>query len=230
MILSAKLGDSLEAEFELNFTTNTWNLPPAPAKWGGVMYSDRGLFEVKSWGVIWLMDGNGSAQKSCTVILHDAPTDEKVCGTSQAAGGPMLQRSGSYKDESIKWQVLRRRSPGWRRPSSGALTKVRLKARQICEGLLLKPGKLSNGTPAAASFRTGHAPDAGGWSAEGAFESGSGTGTVFDHAAHVWEGSQAIDEKYKPAGKTWVQLRNRPKTGDIYTPPQFENKGCSASA
>ena len=240
MILSAKLGDSLEAEFELNFTTNTWNLPPAPAKWGGVMYSDRGLFEVKSWGVIWLMDGNGSAQKSCTVILHDAPTDEKDVRHESGGGRAYAPALGSYKDASIKWRVLRRSaSPELAAAkSSGALTKVRLKARQVCEGLLPKPGKLSNGKPEPGAKGTGCGEFPGrvmrrmpvaGPPQKGAFEiEVPGTGKLYLTTPHTyWEGlAKAIDEKYKPARKTWVQFTgNRPKTGDIYTLSQFENKG-----
>lgn len=68
MILSAKIDNLLGTEFELNFTSKTWSLPPAMAKWEGVMFSGRGSFEARPNGTIWLMDGMGNAKKNSTVI------------------------------------------------------------------------------------------------------------------------------------------------------------------
>src|SRR5215813_10006968 len=106
MILSAKI-NSLGAEFELNYTNNTWNLPPASAKWGGVMYSDRGPFEVKPWGVVWLMDGMGSTKKSCSIILHEAPTDEKNMPKTSGTGRAFAPATPGFKDAEVEWRVVR---------------------------------------------------------------------------------------------------------------------------
>jgi hypothetical protein len=241
MILSAKINDSLGAEFELNFTTNTWSLPPALAKWGNVMFSDRGLFEVKDWGVIWLMDGMGSGKKDSAVILHDAPKGEKDVKHVSGTGRVYAPASPKYKDCSIKWNVLRPSAPPElaASKSSGAMTKVRTKAKMICEGLLPKPGELSNGKPAANAVGTGCGEFPGrvmrrmpvkGAGQFGAFEitvPGSGKLYLTSPTTHWEKLAKAIDEKYKPTKKLWVDWTgsSRPKTGDIYLLSKFENKG-----
>src|SRR5262245_48553320 len=105
MILSTKINNSAGADLELNFTTNTWSLPPATAKWGGVMFSDRGLFEVRPNGTIWLLDGVGSAKKSCTVILHDAPAGEEDGAHSSGTGRAIAPATAKHKDGQIQWRV-----------------------------------------------------------------------------------------------------------------------------
>jgi hypothetical protein len=92
MIVSARINDSLHAEIDLNFTTNTWSLPPAIAKWGGVMYSDRGLFEVMGWGAIWLMDGMGNGKKDCTIIRTTLPGAKRTLSMSPEPDGCSRRR------------------------------------------------------------------------------------------------------------------------------------------
>ena len=240
MILSTTINNSLSAEFELNFTTNTWNLPPATARWGGVMFSDRGTFEVKPWGVIWLMDGMGSARKDSTVILHTPPTDEKDFSHESGGGRVYAPAKAAYKDSQVSWRVLRRSaSPELAAAaSSGVLTKVRMKARQIAEGLLPKPGKLTNGQPDPGAKGTGCGEFPGrvmrrmpvlGPPSRDAFEiEVPGTGKLYltSPTTHWDEMAQAIDQKYRPVRKTWVEFTgsNRPRTGDIYLLAQFEDK------
>jgi hypothetical protein len=237
MILSAKV-KSVSADLELNFTTKTWTVPPASAKWGGVMHSDRGLFEVKSWGVIWLLDGPGSAKKDCTIILHDPPTNEETCPVKDAGTGrAYAPASAGYKDCEIQWRIVRKTGSPDISKSSGALTKVRIKAKQIAEGLLPKPGKLTNGQPAAGATGTGCGEFPGrvmrrlpvaGPPQKGAFEidvPGSGRLALTSPTTHWEKLAKAVDEKYKPVRKTWVDFTggNRPKTGDIYLLSQYEN-------
>jgi hypothetical protein len=241
MILTAKINDSLAADIELNFTTNTWNVPPATAKWGGVMYSDRGLFEVKPWGVIWLMDAKGSAKKDCTVILHAAPTDDGTALSQNSGTGRVYAPAMStYRDCEIQWRLLRRSaSPALAAAkSSGASTAVRMKAKQIAESLLPKAGKLTNGQPAENAKGTGCGEFPGrvmrrmpvlGPGQHGAFEievRGAGKLSLTSPTIYWEDLAKAIDEKYTPVKKTWVAFNgsNRPKTGDIYVLAQFEKK------
>jgi hypothetical protein len=241
MILTAIINDSLAAELELNFTTNTWNLPPAVAKWGGVMYSDRGLLEVKPWGVIWLMDGNGSGKKDCTVILHAAPTgDGGALAQDSGPGRVYAPAGGKFKDSEIQWRLLRR-SPSPQlaaSKASGATTPVRMRAKQIAEGLLPKAGKLTNGQPEANAIGTGCGEFPGrvlkrmpvlGPGQQGAFQldvPGAGLLYLTSPTTHWEKFAQAIDRKYQPVRNTWVEFNgaNRPRTGDIYVLSQFEKK------
>src|SRR5262245_6823369 len=102
MFLRTSIDDSLTAEFELDFTSKTWSLPAAQAKWGNVMFSDRGVFEVKSWGVIWLMDGSGAAKNSA-VILHSAPTGEQDTQHQAGTGRVFAPAVSKYKDAPLQW-------------------------------------------------------------------------------------------------------------------------------
>ena len=242
MILSGKINDSLTAELELNFTTNTWTLPPAAARWGGAMFSDRGMFEAKSWGVIWLMDGLGSTAKDSTIILNNAPTSEQDYTHRAGTGRVYKPASAKLQDAAIQWQVLRRSaSPELAAAAtSGILTKVRAKAKKIAEGLLPAPGKLTNGKPEPGATGTGCGEFPGrvmrrmpvlGPPSRGAFEidvPGAGKLYLTSPTTH-WENlAKAIDEKYKPSKKTWVEFSgsNRPSTGDVYLLSKFENKGA----
>lgn len=240
MILSAKMKNSRAAEFELNFTTKTWSLSPAMAKWSGVMYSDRGLFEVRPSGAMWLMDGMGSARKECTVILHDAPASQTDVAHDGGTGRVYAPATAMYKDSEIEWRVLRPAPPPELAlaKSSGALTPVRMKAKKIAEGLLPKPGHLSNGKPGAGAKGTacGEFPGrimrripVAGPPERGAFEIVvPKIGKLYLTSPTIfWEElAQAVDQKYQPAKKTWVPFTgaNRPKTGDIYLLAKFENK------
>ncbi len=245
MILSAEINtsgnSSIGAELELNYTTNTWSIPPARAKWGGVMYSDRGTFEVKPWGVIWLMDGMGSAKKNSTVILHEAPKDERDLAHESGTGRVFDPALPAYKDCSVKWRVLRHSASleaAVNASSSGPLSKVRLKAKQICEGLLPKPGTLSNGKPDANAKGTGCGEFPGrvmrrmpvkGAGMRGAFEidvPGAGKLNLTSPTTQWEQLAKALDQKLNPVKKTWVDFTgsNRPRTGDIYLLAQFTDK------
>jgi hypothetical protein len=237
MFLSAKINGGTTAEFELNFTNNTWSLAPAQAKWANVMFSDRGVFEIKNWGVIWLMDGLGT-KKDSAVILHDAPTGEKDEKHSAGTGAAYAPALAKYKDAEIHWQVLRKSTPTELTASrtSGPLTAVRVKAKQICEGLLPKAG-LTNGTRPATGTACGEFPGrvlrrmpVKGGGQPGAFSlqvTGSGLLYLTSPTTH-WESfGKAIDAKYQPTKKCWVDFGTKlPKTGDIYVLSKFENQGA----
>jgi hypothetical protein len=240
MILSAKIDDSLSAEFELDFATSTWSLPPAAAKWGGVMFSDRGTFETKQWGVTWLMDAMGSGKKDSTIILYKAPTDEKDQSHDRGTGRVFAPAVAKYKEKEVQWRVVRRATESLGSPSAGDLTKVRIKARTICEGLLPKPGRLTNGTNTTGASGTGCGEFPGrvlrrmpvkGAPARDAFYldvPGAGVLDLTSPTTH-WESfSREIDKKFNPVRKTWVEFTgsNRPKTGDIYLLSKFESKSA----
>jgi len=238
MFLVAKISDDLTAEFELNFVNHTWSLSPAQGKWGNVMFSDRGPFEVKGWGVIWLMDGLGSV-KDCAVILHSAPTGEQDEMHKAGTGRVYTPVLAQYKDETIHWNFLRKSPPTelTASRSSGQVTKARAKAKMICEQLLPKKG-LSDGKKPAGATGTGCGEFPGrvmrrmpvkGPGQTGAFcldVPGAGKLYLTTPTTHWEEFAKAIDDKYKPVKKCWVDFAksNRPQTGDIYLLAQYENK------
>lgn len=91
------------------------------AQWGHVMYSDRGLFEVRPSGAIWLMDGKGSARKNCTVILHDAPTEEKDVVHDSGTGrvyAPATARTRIVRSSGAFYGYPRRLSWHWQSPAA----------------------------------------------------------------------------------------------------------------
>ena len=238
MIVSARMPDSAWAEFELNFTTNTWSLPPALARWGHVMYSDRGTFSLRPSGHMWLMDGLEGATKDSTVILHDAPNGEKDTSHDSGTGRVYAPAKVEFKDKELKWQVIRpSASPDLAAArTSGAMTPVRSKAKTICEGLLPTPGKLSNGQRPENAKGTGcgefpgrvlkRMPVAGPPNGFSLDVPGSGKLYLTSPTTHWEKFSKAIDEKFKPVRPTWVDFNggNRPKTGDIYLLSQYTDK------
>ncbi|WP_031497036.1 hypothetical protein [Bryobacter aggregatus] len=240
MILSATINDKNSAELELDFTTRTWSIPPAAAKWNHVMFSDRGVFDVRPSGVIWLLDGLGSRKKDCTVILHAAPTGEQDLAHRAGTGRAYAPALPAYKDGEIRWRILRS-SPlavAAIANTSGSLTPVRAKAKEIAEQLLPKPGELSKGVPAPGARGTGCGEFPGrvmrrmpvlGPPQRGAFEIAvPGLGKLYLTSPMTqWEEfAKAVDQKYNPAKRIWVPFSgsNRPKTGDIYTLTNFENQ------
>jgi hypothetical protein len=236
MIISAKVNSSLSADLELNFASKTWSLPPASGKWGGVMFSDRGPFEVKQWGVIWLMDGMG-AKKDSAVILHDAPTSENDAVHAAGGGRVFAPAMLKYKDAAVQWRVTKK-SNGAAAPTGGSNSKVRMKAKQIAESLVPQIGQLTNGTkpPGATGTGCGEFPGrvlrrmpVGGPEKAGSFSldvPGSGRLYLTSPTTHWEKFAKAIDQKFQPVRKTWVDFNGqRPRTGDIYLLSKFEAKG-----
>jgi hypothetical protein len=113
---------------------------------------------------------------------------------------------------------------------------VRAKAKQIAEGLLPKAGQLTNGKPEPGAKGTGcgefpgrvmrRIPVAGQPNAFSIDVPGAGKLYLTSPTTHWEQLAQAIDQKYQPAKKTWVEFNgaNRPKTGDIYLLSKFEDK------
>jgi hypothetical protein len=237
MVISAKVNNSISADIELNFTNNTWSLPPSAVKWGGVMFSDRGSFEVKSWGVMWLMDGQPGRKKDSAVILHDAPTGEKDMARSAGAGRVFAPAAPKFKDSSVQWRVTKRAGANGA-ASGGENSKVRAKAKQIAESLVPPIGQLTNGQKPAGAVGTGCGEFPGrvlkrmpvaGPGQPNAFSldvPGSGKLYLTSPTTHWEKFAKAIDQKFQPAKKTWVDFTgsNRPKKGDIYLLSNFGEK------
>jgi hypothetical protein len=239
MFLLATIDDALTAEFELNFATKTWSLSPAQAKWGDVMFSDRGSFQVKD-PAIWLMDGLGNVKDSA-VILHDAPTGEEDEKHRAGTGRAYAPARAKYRDATIHWRFLRKSTPTGLTASrnTGVLTPVRLRAKAICQEIL-PPQGLSNGKRPVGK-------DGNPVSGTGCGEfpgrvmgrmlrkdvkpfsitvTGVGPLTLTSPTIEWERLAKAIDDKYQPAKKCWVEFTgsNRPQTGDIYLLAQWEKK------
>lgn len=245
MILLASIQTArgpLNTEISLDFATSTWSVPPAGARWGGVLFSDRGVFEMKGWGTLWLIDGMGSGKRDSAVILHEPPRSEEDATHLAGKGRVYAPATAGYKDAEVTWRLLRNTAPAdlnkvetvW----SGPQTPVRIRAREICKGLLPAPGKLSNGKPEPGATGSGCGEFPGrvlrrmpvaSPPQRGAFEimvSTAGKKLSLTSPTTHWESlAKAIDDKYKPARKTWVDFREsvRPSTGDIYVLNKFES-------
>lgn len=236
MILSAKINNSLSTNFELNFITKTWSLPASSAKWGGVMFSDRGTFKMLSGGTIWLMDGRNGTTDSA-VILHKAPSGENDLDYDKGTGRVYAPATVRFRDCTVQWNVVKREAAaGAAGKTSGLMTKVRIKAEQIARSLVPPMGKLSNGQRPANAKGTGCGEFPGrvlrripvklppkGFSLN---VQGAGVLYLTSPTTH-WENfAKAIDAKFNPAKKLWVDFTgsNRPKTGDIYLLAQWDKR------
>jgi hypothetical protein len=238
MILSATIENLLDAQFELNFADNTWNLPPALTMWGGVLSSARGSFQLKSCGSLWMMDGRNKLNAS--LVLHSAPTSEFDMLRKSGTGQIVFPAVPKFKDCEVQWAVTKRTITGASRAAapSGPLSRVRLKAKEIAEKLLPPPGKLTDGSPSAGASGTGcgefpgrvmrRIPVAAPPSKDAFSIDVPGSGKLFltSPTTHWEKMAKAIDDKYKPMKKTWVDFdgSNRPKTGDIYLLDKFEDR------
>lgn len=163
------------------------------------------------------------------------------CAHSYGKGLVYAPALAKYKDCEIQWAVLKRDAASELAvaKTSGALTKVRLKAKEIAEGLLPKPGTLTNGQKPDGAVGTGCGefpgrimrrlpvaappkPDAFVIDVPG-----SGKLSLTNPTTHWEKLSKAIDQKFNPTKKTWVDYTGacRPKTGDIYLLSRFGNRG-----
>ena len=111
-----------------------------------------------------------------------------------------------------------------------------MKAKKLAEGLLPKRG-LSKFEPVPGATGSGCGEFPGRIMlrmpvlspTRGGFEIDVRGKKLYLTSPTTWweEMAQAIDQKYKPAKKTWVPFTgsNRPSTGDIYVLSQYENQG-----
>jgi hypothetical protein len=233
--LAVTVGDKAAA-FELDFTISVWWLRVGKQQLPGVMYSDRGVFEIQPSGDMWLMDGMGGSNKKCAIVLHDPPTAESDAthwsGTGEIAASQKKDNIGA----SLEWKILRRSVPADPAAAAGGapLTKVRQKAFAAMMTLLPAQG-LSKGERPAVGTACGEFPGrvfkAMGLKGPGDKDAFSivvkGIKFYLTSNTTWWEDiSKAIDATYRPAKKTWVDFdgSNRPRTGDIYLLSNFQRK------
>jgi hypothetical protein len=232
--LAVTMGDNAAA-FELDFAVNIWWLRVPKQQLGGVLYSNRGVFEIQPSGDMWLMDGMGGNSRKCAIILNDPPTAESDAAHWSGTGEIAASLKKANIGARIEWKVLRRSVPTDPSAASGGpLTKVRQKAFAAMQMLLPAQG-LSKGERPAIGTNCGSFPGqvfkAMGLKGAGDKDAFSimvkGKTFYLTSDTTWWEDiAKAIDAKYKPAKKTWVDFdgSNRPKTGDIYLLSQFLHK------
>ncbi|MCC6537168.1 MAG: hypothetical protein IT162_06435 [Bryobacterales bacterium] len=102
--LQPKTGAAQPAEFELDFGRSTWKT--RAGTWPGVLGSNLGRLERKSWGVTWLQDGAGFLKRTA-VVLHGAPENEGDTAHKTGAGLVCEPSNQTLKDCKVRWEVLR---------------------------------------------------------------------------------------------------------------------------
>lgn len=91
---------------DLDWGKREWTVGPDQQAWRRVGYSNRGLFEAKSWGVLWIWDKPAGGPKTNTVIVHDAPTSPFDFAHKVGNGRLFEPKDPGLKDAEIRWAAV----------------------------------------------------------------------------------------------------------------------------
>jgi hypothetical protein len=128
MLLSVNLSDAKKlpqgaVQLELNWVTRTWSVAPDQGAWRRVGFSNRGPFETRVNGTLWLWDQSPGKLKTNTVIVWDGPVGPKDLIHKDGEGVLSEPRDAKLRDGRIKWAL-----------AAGAETAaLRDQVRTLCE-------------------------------------------------------------------------------------------------
>lgn len=100
-------GTAREAEIELDFVSKGWAIRNGKYLRRGVLFSERGSFEAKPWGVLWLNDGPGASTRT-TLIVRNAPLEDNDGRHLNGDGRVYKPANPALRDSSFQRKFQRR--------------------------------------------------------------------------------------------------------------------------
>lgn len=109
------------ARLELNFASHTWSVKSGHSAWLSVGSRLDGIFETKSWGVMWLWEK--VPRPVHRIIVHDAPTGEDDFTHLNGRARLFKPAKPSFQDAIVPWKA--------EKPAGGSLTPIRRRILNI---------------------------------------------------------------------------------------------------
>lgn len=121
------------SRLQLDWDAKEWSVPVGQqTAWSGVGFSNKGTFELKPWGVMWLWDQPLGQKKRNTVILWNPPGGETDLLRRTGLARIYDPKDPSLKDGRISWSV----DPTAAMGKAPKLARIREEIRRLCKDIL----------------------------------------------------------------------------------------------